>query len=68
MHIPLLAELVDLREMGSQALLKQCTEGFPMKGGLAEPGVFPTANAEAPELSRLWKKRRTGRRPSKETP
>ena len=52
MHIPLLAELVDLREMGSQARLKQCTQGFPMKGGLAEPGVYPTANAEAPELSR----------------
>ena len=47
LHIPLLAKLLDIYEMGGQARLNHFTEGFPTIGVLAEPGVYPAANAEA---------------------
>ena len=52
LHIPLHANLPDLREMGGQEMSKQFAEGFPMIDELAEPDAYPIANSEAPKLSR----------------
>ena len=52
LHIPLLAKLLDVHDMGNQAWLKQFVDGFPAIGELAEPGVYKTAKAEPLKLSR----------------